>query len=85
MRVQSLHLCTRLLTHLTHLTRKFHPLTQLTRKGNIARNLLIGVGFAVSLNYIYAIEDETIRSLKYTMSKEINALRSEYGQTTVYP
>lgn len=45
----------------------------------------MGFGLAFSLNYVYAIEDETIRNLKYTMGKEINALRSEYGQTTVYP
>ena len=39
----------------------------------------------MSVNYIYAIEDETIRQLKAIMNKEIKALKGEFGQTTFYP
>ena len=86
MRVKSLYVCTRLIAaSFTKMHSKLHNLTKNTHTKHHLRNFLVGVGFAVSLNYVYAIEDEAIRNLKYTMGKEINALRSEYGQTTVYP
>lgn len=43
------------------------------------------IGFSLGFGYIQTIEDESIRSLRNTMEKQINSLKSEYGQTTVYP
>lgn len=78
MRVKSLHLFTRLIAtsfNKIHHT-LVHNLREQLRHKNHVRKVLVGLGLALSLNQIYAIEDEAIRSLKYTMGKEINALRS---------
>lgn len=40
---------------------------------------------ALGLGFVCAIEDEAIRNLRSLMMREINTLRTEYGQTTIYP
>lgn len=52
---------------------------------NTARKIGIGSAFLLGLGCIHAIEDETIRNVRSLMNKHLNELRSEYGQTTVYP
>lgn len=39
----------------------------------------------LGLGFVCAIEDEAIRNLRSLMMREINTLRTEYGQTTIYP
>jgi hypothetical protein len=50
-----------------------------------ARKLGIGWGLLLGLGYVHAIEDDTIRNVRSLMNKHISGLRSEFGQTTVYP
>lgn len=40
---------------------------------------------ALGLGFVCAIEDDAIRTLRSFMMREINTLRTEYGQTTIYP
>ena len=54
-------------------------------KGAAYRKILLGCGLMLSLGFVSAIEDETIRNTRAIMNRQISELRSEYGQTTIYP
>lgn len=51
----------------------------------LLRALAVGSGMALGLGFVCSIEDEAIRNLRSLMMREINTLRTEYGQTTIYP
>lgn len=50
-----------------------------------ASRFAVALALTFSLGLYKAIEDETIRNIRSLMNREINLLRNEYGQTTVYP
>jgi hypothetical protein len=78
MRANTLHIFTRLLVF--PFSKIYQKVTLNIKQGIKNKNhlpkVLLGFGITFSLNYVYAIEDETIRNLKFLMSKEINALRA---------
>ena len=66
-------------------TVKIHNKLNNLNKSALFRKIALGCGVALSINYVYGIEDDTIRTVKSLMQRHVNQLRSEFGQTTIYP
>lgn len=62
-----------------------HILSRANLNSHLQRAFLMGTGLIISLGYVFAIQDDSIRNLRSLMNKEISSLRNQYGQTTIYP